>query len=209
VSPLPPLPGLAKIIVKQTLASVNVFNVFHAISQGGVTWTSTEATNMATAIRSAWVTNLIPLQSTGLTLTDVTVIDLSTDSGVEGSATGSTPGTVVAQALPASAAICWSWKISKRYRGGHPRTYIAGLTGTDLSNANTVSAARVTSHTNAANAIKTAIQGVIVGGNAAYMVVPHYVKNKVQLPVPDFSYINSVAVDTRVDSQRRRLGRDR
>lgn len=207
--PLPAIPGMAKIIVKQTLAGVSVYNVLHAISQGSVAWTATEATNMATAVRSAWVTNVIPLQASSLTLTDVQVVDLTSNTGNEGTASGTTNGTAVGTALSSNVAITWSWKISRRYRGGHPRTYIAGCPQSAQTTPNTILASAITSHVAAANAIRNAINAVIVGGSTAFMAVPHYVKDGVRLTTPDWSYINSVSVDSRLDSQRRRLGRDR
>lgn len=207
--PLPAAPGVGKIIVKQTLAGVNVYNILHARSQGGVAWSGSECSAMATAVRSAWVSNVTPLQASTLTLTDVQVIDLSSDTGASGTASGSTNGTAVGTALSSNVAITWSWAISRRYRGGHPRTYIAGCPQSAQTTPNTILASAITSHVNAATAIRNAIQGVLVGGNLANMVVLHYYKNKVLQDPPDYSYINSVSVDSRLDSQRRRLGRDR
>lgn len=207
--PLPPAHGVAKIIVKQTLGGTNIFNVLHAASSPAINWTTAECQSMANAVRAAWVSNVIPLQTTALTLTDVQVVDIGSATGNEATATGSTPGTVVAVALPASAAICWSWKIGRRYRGGHPRTYIGGLTGTDLLNPNTIAVARVTAHAAAAAAIRSAINGVMVGGNVANMCCVNYVRNKVPLDPPETDFFTGVSVDSRVDTQRRRLGRDR
>lgn len=207
--PLPPVPGIAKIIVKQTLASVAVYNILHARQAGGSAWTGSECAAMATAVRSAWVTNVIPLQSNALSLGDVQVIDLSSNTGNEGTATGTTAGGLVSAAAPANACVCWSWKIARRYRGGHPRTYIAGLAQANVLNANSITSAHRTAHAAAGAAIRNAIEGVTVGGALANMVVIHYRRDGVQLTVPDYSYISSVSVDDRIDSQRRRLGRDR
>jgi hypothetical protein len=209
VAPLPHAPGIAKIIIKQTLAGVNVYNIMHARAQGGSAWSGTECANMATAVRSAWVTNVIPLQASSLTLTDVQVVDLTSDTGNEGTASGTTNGTAVGTALSSNVAITWSWKIGRRYRGGHPRTYIAGCPQSAQTTPNTILASAITAHTNAATAIKNAITGVTVGGNLAEFVVLHYYRDKTLLDPPDYSYITSVSVDSRLDSQRRRLGRDR
>jgi hypothetical protein len=206
---LPPIPGVAKIIVKQTLGGVNVFNVLHARSDLGQGWSGTELANMAAAVRAAWVVNVTPLQDADLTLNEVTVIDLSSNTGQEGSSPGSTAGTAAGTSIGANSAVCWSWKIPLRYRGGHPRTYIAGVNTNHLASPNTLLAATVTSHTNAATAIKNAVNGVLVGGANAALVCPHYVRGGIRLSSPDYSWITGVTVDTRLDSQRRRLGRDR
>lgn len=207
--PLPPIPGVAKIIVKQTMASVNVFNVLHARNAGGQAWSGSECATLAAAVRSAWVSNFIPLQTSSLTLNDVTAIDLTSNTGAEGSATGSTAGSQAGSTLSSNAAGCVTWKIARRYRGGHPRTYIAGFIFSQTSNPNTWSATHVTNVTNAATALRTAINGLTVAGGAVSMVVPHYVVGGVRLTNPDWSIITGLVVDTRIDSQRRRLGRDR
>jgi hypothetical protein len=209
VPPLPPVFGTAKIIVKQTLAGVNVFNVLHASSVPATGWAVSELQAMANAVRAAWVTNVLPLQASTLTLTDVQVVDLSSNTGNEATASGSSNGTAVASSLPANVAVTWSWRIGTRYRGGHPRTYIGGIPTNAATNANTILASSVTAHLNAATAIRAAINGVNVGGNPAAHSVVHYVRGGVRLGVPETSFTTGVSVDSRFDSQRRRLGRDR
>ena len=206
---LPNAVGIAKIIVKQTQASVNVFNVLHAQTADLSPWQPAGLTALAAAVRGSWVTNVLPLQHGTITLTDVQCVDLSSDTGFDAVATGNNVGTATGTALSSNAAICWSWKISRRYRGGHPRTYIGGLTTNQILNPNTLVAATVTSHQAAAAALRAAINGVSTPTGTALQCVVHYYRAKTVLPVPLVSLVNSVSVDTRVDSQRRRLGRDR
>jgi hypothetical protein len=206
---LPPAIGIAKIIVKQQLASVNVFNVLHAQTADLSPWTPAGLNALASAVRGAWVAQVIPLQSNQISLSDVQCVDLSSDTGADATATGSNVGAVPGAALTANAAICWSWKISRRYRGGHPRTYIGGIGGSQVTNANTIAPSVVTSHQAAAVAVRAAINGVTTSTGTALMCVVHYTRAKLILPVPLISLVNSVSVDTRIDSQRRRLGRDR
>lgn len=206
---LPPVPGVAKVIVKQTLASVNVFNVLHVAGPTPSSWSGGGLAGLASSIRSAWVTNVIPLQASAVTLTDVQCVDLSSDLGEEGTATGSTAGGLAGAPLPANVCVCWSWKIARRYRGGHPRTYIAGTHSSQVSNANTLTPGARTAHLAAATALRTAINSIPVIGSTARLVCVHYVRGKAVLPVPLVSDVLSAAVDDRLDSQRRRLGRDR
>jgi len=209
VPPLPFVPGVAKIIVKQNLAGVNCYNILHADGGAGTGWTTTELNALASAVRSSWVTNVIPLQSSNLTLQDVTCIDLASETGPSGVATGSTAGTGTSSTAGANAAVCWSWQISRRYRGGHPRTYIGGIPSIQLSNANTIVTTYQTAHANAAAALRTAVNGVTTSAGTAKLAVVHYYRAKILLDTPLVSQITGVAVDTRLDSQRRRLGRDR
>lgn len=206
---LPPANGVAKIIVKQTLAGVNVFNVLHAWNGSTTNWSLAELTSLANTTRAAWVTNVIPLQTTGLTLTDVQCVDLTGTSGSEYTATGSTAGSAAGIQGAANACVCWSWKQPLRYRGGHPRTYIAGLTSNHTTNANTITSVHKTAHLNAATALRTAINGVSVAAGTAQLVMVSYYLAKVLRTTPYIATITGVSVDDRIDSQRRRLGRDR
>lgn len=206
---LPAAAGAAKIVIKQTLAGVNVYNVLHAQGPNLAGYSGADMAALATAVRSAWVTNVIPLQASSLTLTDVVATDLSNDLGGEGTASGSTNGTAVGTALSSNVAITWSWKIANRYRGGHPRTYIAGCPQSAQTTPNTILASAVTSHAAAAAAIRTAINGVAIGGSTWLLACLSYYKDKALRPEPVPRVITGVSVDSRLDSQRRRLGRDR
>lgn len=215
---LPNAPGVVKIVVKQSLAGVNVYNVLHASAGDTSGYVPTTLQNVANAVRSAWVTNVIPLQATALSLGTVEVIDLWSEFGGSAIATGTTAGTSGGTIAPASAAVCWSWAISRRYRGGHPRTYIGGLTAAGMSNQNTWLSTYVTSHTNAAAALRTAVNAVLGDDGVATFKLGalSYYKGKdpdtgkpALRPIPVFDEFLGVSVDTRIDSQRRRLGRDR
>jgi hypothetical protein len=206
---LPPAAGNAKIIIKQTYAGVNVYNILHAQKAPISAWSASELATLASTVRSAWVTNFTPLQYNGLTLNDVTCVDLTSDTGAEGSATGSTPGGLSGSALSSNAAACLTWKIARRYRGGHPRTYVAGALSSHTSNANTWGATYLTAMTSAALALRTAINGVVAGASTVQVGTLHYYRAGVLLATPLVSEYTGVVVDSRVDSQRRRLGRDR
>ncbi len=206
---LPFIPGTCKITIKQAFASVNVYNVLHAFMNNTASPTQGEMDALSAAVRSAWVTNVLPLQSNQVTLSDVQVIDLTNDVGGGSVTTGSNTGGRASAAQPANSAVCWSWKIANRYRGGHPRTYIAGLTADQVLNANTVTSAQVTAHAAAAAAIRTAVNAVAANGGTATLGAVSYYKDKAIRATPAFYSFTGVSVDNRIDSQRRRLGRDR
>lgn len=206
---LPFVPGVAKLTVVQNLAGVSVYNVLHAVGGNGAGYTVSELNTLASGLRTAWVTNVIPLQSGSVTLTDVIADDLSNDLGGRGLATGSNTGTASGTTLPANCATCWSWKITNRYRGGHPRTYIAGLTTTGITNANTLTTTHQTAHATAAAAVRTAVNAIATTGGTWILGCVSYYKDNALRPDPIFRAYTGVSVDSRIDSQRRRLGRDR
>jgi len=206
---LPFAGGVARIIVKQQQGGVNIFNVLHAVDPAHLAWQPAELTALATAVRQAWVANVLPLVNSSLNLSDVVCTDIGYDTGAEATVTGANLGGVAGTGMSANTAICWSWKIARRYRGGHPRTYIGAIPLTAVTSPNTISPAMVTAHAAAATAVRAAVNGVAVGAGTARLCVVHYVRAKAILPVPLVSEITGSSVDTRLDSQRRRLGRDR
>lgn len=206
---LPFVPGVAKIVVKQYLAGVNMFNIFHADGGAGTGWTATELAALATAVRNAWQTNFCIYQTNQSGLTEVTAIDLASDLGPQATVTSTTAGSLTTAALSSNAAACLSWKIARRYRGGHPRTYVGGGVVAQLSNPNTWTPLVVSSWITSGLALRTAINGVTTSAGNARMSTVHYYRNKALLAVPLVSEITGLTVDSRVDSQRRRLGVDR
>jgi hypothetical protein len=206
---LPNAPGSVKLTIVQSLAGVSVYNVLHANASIVEGYSTSELNALATAVRAAWVTNVIPLQASTLTLTDVIADDLSSDTGGRGIATGSTAGTGAGSTNPASVCVCWSWKIANRYRGGHPRTYIGAIPNSANSNANTMSSTARNAHAAAAAAVRTAVNAAPVGAGTWILGCLSYYSGGAIRPLPLFRIYTGVSVDDRFDSQRRRLGRDR
>lgn len=206
---LPFVPGVAKIIVKQYIGSENMYNIFHADGGAGTGWTATELAALATAVRNAWQSNFCIYQTNVSGLTDVTAIDLASDTGPQSTVTSTTIGSLTGTPLSANAAACLSWKIARRYRGGHPRTYVGGATPAQLNGPNSWTSLVQSSWVTSGLALRTAINGVTTSAGNARMCTVHYYRNKALLAVPLVSEITGLTVDSRVDSQRRRLGRDR
>lgn len=85
--------------------------------------TSADLATLASSIQSSYGTNLKSLAHQNVSLTSVTITDLSSPTAARGEWSGSIVGTKTGHSLPASAATLQSLHISRRYRGGHPRTY--------------------------------------------------------------------------------------
>lgn len=199
------MPGVARIVFNGTLGGVATANVMHASKNSQVAWTGAELSALATAARTSYVTNFIPLQDGDFALGSVDVVDLTSDTGDAASATGTTPGTKAGLVLPASIAMCVSWRIGRRYRGGHPRTYFPALVTADQATPNTWNASTVTAWQNAAAAFLADLDSMPPG----QLGMLSRINAGAPRPAPLFSPILGVTVDSRIDSQRRRLGPDR
>jgi hypothetical protein len=206
--PLRPVPGVLRCTINQVLAGQRVVNTLHVANQSGVAWTQADADSMVNAMRAAWVTNVIPKQCKDITLGKVVGIDLTSNLGVVATSTGAdVPGTVFAGSLPANVAMCISWPIARHYKGGHPRTYLAGFDQTLVQNANTWTPAAVTSFVGAMAAVRTACNAVVVAGGGVALCVVHRGPKKAPFPVPTIDFLGVPSSDGGIDSQRRRLGK--
>lgn len=206
--PLEPVPGVMRCVINQQLAGVPVINILHAWNQSAAPWAQDDADRYIKIMRDAWVANVLAKQSHEVILGKVVGTDLTNATGVVATSTDpDTPGTVFSNALPANAAMTVSWPIPRHYRGGHPRTYLAGFDLTLLSNANSWTAAAVTSLTTALTAFRATVNAAVIGVQPARLVCVHRKKAHATLKPPVVDILGPPGIDNGVDSQRRRLGR--
>lgn len=128
MAPRPPVANVIKVEILWTQGSIPAANVLHC----GYSSAPPSAEDLATLAAAVQTTLKDQLQASygGQTVqTEVICTDLSTDSGYVGSA--STPWTgsdTESQFISAGSAFLTNWEISRRYRGGKPRTYWPAVT---------------------------------------------------------------------------------
>lgn len=212
---LKPVQGVARVAVSGTANGQPVVNIFHILKQppgGGIAlpWSLAEVQDFATFFQATYRTKFEPLLNTAYTGNTVLVRDLTSETGYEASVTNLTAGSAAGATVPQSAAACITWKIPRHYRGGHPRTYIGPLGTAAFQNQVSLAAATVSTLLTAASTLITAVSShaISVGYNGV-MVCVHRRKGGIELATPLVDEITSATVDTRIDSQRRRLGPDR
>lgn len=121
-------------------------------------------------------------------------------------------GRNIGTALPAHAALVISWHIQQRYRGGHPRTYLPGLTNLHPEDPTSWSLPTRDTFAGAANNFHNQVNGMVVPPFTDFHLgTVSFVLDREWRTTPTFRDFTPTAatVDTRIDSQRRRLGRDR
>lgn len=136
--------------------------------------------------------------------------------GAGGSVVGSehiqnTNGTDSGFTLPASATICISWHIPERYRGGHPRTYLPPPGQNVLSDGQHYTPAFAENVRISANQFLLGVNGISSGAlGDVHLGTVSFVHARAWRTPPVFrDYTPAAAqVDTRIDTQRRRLGPD-
>ncbi len=209
---MPALPNVAnviKTIFKHGFSTgEDVFNILYFAYTG----TNTDAlmNGFATYAGNQWSSRILTQGiNQDLILNEVTAEDLTSNTAPVGAAPFTQAGSGTGTYLPTSSAICISKEIARRYRGGHPRLYLAGMEQDFL-------ASPTTWHTTPVNTFVTGmadfigdVTGHVYGGGFAItdLVNVSYQNNHAQRVTPVVDTVLSVVGHPRVCSQRRRLGK--
>lgn len=170
VPPLPPVTGVLRILLKQTLqADLDCLNRLFFTFSG--TSTTTNLNSLAGVIAPAWHTRFSSLLSSDLSLTEVTIQDLTSSSAPMVIFPTTQNGGVGTPSVPAGSAFMFQFHIARRYRGGKPRYYQGGCPAVDLQTAQTWTA------TYQANmlAAMAGFTNDIIGGGSGGMTVDEQV----------------------------------
>lgn len=185
-------------------------NVFWFHLNGSGVITSSDLTTLVQAIGTKYATRFGPFISNAATITDAFgVLWNAPDEPLAVAAHVGGGGSATGQFLPASIASCIGWFIPAHYRGGHPRTYLPGVTATMISTQKLFAAAHITGLENAANLFHSDVEALTAPNvtSVSHGVIS-YVRDKAWRTPPVFYRITSARVDQRIDTQRRRLGKD-
>jgi hypothetical protein len=129
--PLPSVPNVIKCVISTELSGAPVENIFHISYSGAAPSSGTLGTWLTSDFLPPTETFYNAEGSTSLTGVSVELTDLSSDLGAVATEALTVTGVRTGDFAPASAAVCISWTINRRYRGGHPRTYFPfGTAGT-------------------------------------------------------------------------------
>lgn len=185
------------------------------------TATSTGLAAFNQAVATAWGTHVAPLCNPLVLLTDVNSVDLTNRTSPVSAyhLPTATAGTRTGTPLPTSAAVCISWSISRRYRGGHGRIYVPAGNVADVVNGRTLAGAFQTTANAAAAALFGALTGLSCGGVAVRLIVLSYFEAAPNPTPPPANItvlrssgqpfeVTAARVRTRLDTQRRRLGKE-
>lgn len=206
--PLQPVEGVAKVTFHHTLIGVNIVNRIHVWAGTSAAWTQPELDALSAAAFAAWGGNvMVPLNS-HLILNECVAQDLSSTGFLSSTHTGSVAGGESSAPDGNNVACCVSLHEPNRYRGGHPRIYLSGISPDNRSDGKTWTSGFQTSVQTKMQAFLTAMTGIsLPGGRSTTPGVVHRTLHGAVLTPPRFYSTLTCSVDSRVDSQRRRLGK--
>lgn len=223
---MPPLPSPGDILRVEfktgDLATVEAGSRFF-LSYSGTRPVTSDLNTLASDVNTAWDNWIANNVSTLEALHGVIITDLSLDTGAVGEWTGTTDGKHSGTAeLIASACAVVNHQISRRYRGGRPRTYVRLGVTDDLASGSTnqwSSATLSSILTNwegfiaeilALSGFPFALQNIVnvswFNGNSVFITPTGRGRNiPTKRVTPLVDIINASTVATKVGSQRRRL----
>ena len=215
--PLPPLVGTVKLIWNwlMPLTGRIAKNVMFALLPGADTTNTATLQAVGNNVMSSVVTALVPgVISNSWQLSSVTVRDnggTSTNQAI--STHAAVTGGSGNPSLAPNVAVCISWQTNITARGGRSRQYLPGAPNTAQATVgdSLMSTTYATSLENAANTFLTTFNamttGLPSGITQAIGTLTHYHKYTI-LTTPIWRPFNSAKVHERLDSQRRRNGKE-
>jgi len=197
-----------KFIHKGTLNGLPFANTFHALS-GNVPLTQANLDALATAAHSAYWNAFVPQFNTTTSLNTTTAIDLTSRTSFTSEQGPTHTGTIVPVTPAAnSLAICISWGIQDRYRGGHPRMYLPLAAAAEITVGRTLTPTKVSAIEAGADGYLSSIAAMAVAGTNWTPCAVRYYSQGQLLVAPFIRPISGATVHSRVDSMRRRTGKE-
>lgn len=206
--PLPFVPGVMRVAYEGHIGTHDWVNVFHARFDDIGPMAVGDAALFAEAFEAAWsdVKGTIPNE---VSLDRVVVDDLTNDTGDRAIQSSTQVGTNGAGSLaPISCGPLINWAISRRYRGGHPRTYSPGVLESAVDEFGVLDASYRAGVTSQWRAWKTAVESATVFGPVPIkLACVHYMKNNALQAVPTVDNLGDPQCSAIIGTQRRRVRR--
>lgn len=133
---LPAVPNVAQLILRWILGTTDHAQTRLWVACSGTPLSSGAVSTWASAISSAAVSDLVPYLNDSNSLDEIEITDMSSALGVRVVLPVGHAGVVTSSPLPAGVAVNVQYQISRRYRGGKPRSYLPLFSAADLLNPN-------------------------------------------------------------------------
>lgn len=205
--PQPPV-GTARVAISGTNeAGTPWVNVFW-LNLTSTTHVAADLKSIVDSMVAAYATRFVALMSSNYEQTGVKASWLyAAGNSLEyASSYANVGGIASAEASDAVCAVV-NWSITDFYRGGHPRTYLAGLPQSKITNGRTVLVAHATTLATAAGNFITDCNALTHGGiSAAALGTVRFASGNAWLSPPVFRGYGGATVRSILGTQRRRYG---
>jgi len=209
--PRPRLPADAmRISLEGTYGDATWANILHLQTINNGAPTVADMQTVLTDVADAFHGNVMPFFSSALELTQAKgVLILSGSTEQVGVVSTTLAGSETGVGMPASTAVALSWSISAYYRGGKPRTYVCGVTEDIVQTVRTIKAASGASIAAGAATFIDDVNAITTTSITAVELGTYsFASGNAWRGTPLFRAYTGVIVHDRLDSQRRRLGKE-
>jgi hypothetical protein len=206
--PQPPVGTCKVTIAGQLFGAIPTENVLwlQIAESGGAL--SADLQSVANSIHGDFETDVCPQLSSSWGTVQTTLNWIySAGQSIEVVAVGSTVGSL--GVAPENAATCAvvDWLIGRYYRGGHPRSYLAGIPSADITNGSQVSSGYASSLAGVCNTWRTAVNALTHGNiTAVTLGTVSFANGNAWRTPPIFEAYTGQKVRLYLGSQRRRIG---
>lgn len=209
-----PLVNTVKVVLNWVGAGARLAkNVFYALVASGTN--TADLVNLkliANQIMTSWVSSNLQASTSAIwTLNSVTARDNGSNSGSQNvSDHAPVPGTAVGNCLPPQCAVAVSWKVTQTWRGGKARWYLPGVpeSAQVAFGDSALTTAYAGSLATAARQWLTSFNGTLLLGTPLTAGIISYQTKHAARPTPIFMPYVTAEVHERLDSQRRRSGKE-
>lgn len=199
---LPPVEGVIKLEIVGNLSGITQFaNIFHMGAASGA-WTGADLVAVWGGIDSSLEELYTGNGGTAMTVTGATLIDLTSDMGSSYVVPLDWVGGREGISPPASACVMGKYAITRRYRGGHPRSYFPFGSVDLFLNPQSWDEAFVA---NVAANLESFREATIAYSAASTLGAVSYFSGGVMRETPIFEPFTASSVVSGIKSQRRRL----
>lgn len=214
--PKPPLTGLVKLqfLWQQTLTgnpNLQAANILHVKWSDNANHPVADLQLLATDAYTEMYTLAGSHVSTTAKLIGCVASSLGGD-GLAATTTTSTAGTDSGAPLPPQCAVVVTWKAAIFWRGGKPRTYLPffteNVTSSSVGGGSQLASVHTAALATAADTMIADFAALTIGGAHPVLGFPSYYSKGAFRPVPIFYPFVSAVVHDRMDSQRRRSGKE-
>jgi len=174
-------------------------NVLNFRLSGG--WTPELLADLAAAAEDSWETNLSPVISEAITLTETIATDLGSETGAQVTDPGGISGAKTGFVLPDNVTVAVSFRTNQRGRSHRGRLFHVGLVDNQVLG-DVLDAGVATSIFDAYTAFFADIAAAIPG--ATHVIVSRC-QDGVWLPTAEKTTMTSIQVEPTIDSMRKRL----
>jgi hypothetical protein len=206
VPALPPVPGVIKFELLWTQAGIPAANILHAAYTGGPPAAADVAAFCLDLDDAFWVTPFRADYPASTVYVGSRGTDLSSSTGATAEHSVGSAGTATDSGISAQACLMVNYSITRRYRGGHPRTYFPPPAWGGLTSPSDWDSGVVSDCAGAVADIQSVFSTATHGSTTlSGMVCVSYVAAKVPRVDPLVEPITGYSVGAIVRTQRRRL----